>query len=114
MKVDPAVFYAFMSAGKAALNATDFYLDLLFGYSIQNGTRHERWAAKSYDRSAQLVDVLGRGAFSILYNHQVKTDCGLVKTFLVFFVGTVQTSRSLQSSKTLGHTVYLILLLERK
>ncbi len=85
MKVDPAVFYAFMSAGKAALNATDFYLDLLFGYSIQNGTRHERWAAKSYDRSAQLVDVLGRGAFSILYNHQVKTDSGLMKTFLVFF-----------------------------
>ncbi len=71
MKVDPAIFYAFMSAGRAAFTVADFYLDLLFGYTLKEGNRTERWLSRSYDRSAQIVDVLGRGAFSILYNHQL-------------------------------------------
>ena len=39
MKVDMGVFYWIMSAFRAAVIAADFVLDLLFGVTIQYGSR---------------------------------------------------------------------------
>ena len=39
MKVDMGIFYWIMSAFRAAVIAADFVLDLLFGVTIQHGSR---------------------------------------------------------------------------
>ena len=73
MKVDMGVLYWIMSAFRAAVIAADFVLDLLFGVTIQHGSREERQRAEEeYEHSAQVVHVLGRGAYSLIINHRLR------------------------------------------
>ena len=46
-------------------------LDPLFGFTLTKGSRDERELAKnSYEHSGQLVDIVGRGAYSFMIYHR--------------------------------------------
>ena len=57
MKVDMGIFYWIMRAFRATLTFVDGILYLLFGYTIQHGTREEWDKSEEYEHSAQLVRV---------------------------------------------------------
>ena len=65
MKIDMGIFYWVMCTFRAAVSFIDVLLDLLFGFTIQYGSRQERLDSTVYDRSAQLVNLMGRGAYSV-------------------------------------------------
>ena len=46
----------------AVLWVLDMILDLLFSYTIRNGSLYERLKSESYEYSAQLVDIITWGA----------------------------------------------------
>ena len=71
MKIDMGVFYWIMRTFKAGMVILDFFLDIFLGYTIQHGTREDRTKAEMYEYSAQLVHLLGRGAYSPLQPHQL-------------------------------------------
>ena len=71
MKIDLGIFYFVMSTLRAAVIIADIFLDLLFGHTIQYGTRDERQRAEDYEHSAQVVNIMGRGAYSLIINHQL-------------------------------------------
>jgi hypothetical protein len=50
--------------------AVDYFLDKLFGYTLTMGTRKERAMSEKYEYSAQLATIWGRGAYTIVENHQ--------------------------------------------
>ncbi len=61
----------------------DFILDGLFGFSLSEGSRHERQMAReSYGRSAQVAAILGRGAYSVLTKHQLHNFCLLHERYV--------------------------------
>jgi hypothetical protein len=73
MKLDPAILYAVMRTFKVSLAALDWTLDAATGFSLISGSTAERSSAtKVYERSAQVVDILGRGTLSIIYNFGLK------------------------------------------
>jgi len=56
MWLDPAVFYAPMLAVQLLLSTLDAILDATFGWTFAGGKTADREnAAKSYDRSAQVI-----------------------------------------------------------
>ena len=57
LKVDMGIFYWIMSAFRAAVIVVDFFLDLLFGVTIQHGSRDERERSEEYEHSAQVCRV---------------------------------------------------------
>jgi len=68
MKVDPAIFYGIMRLCKLGLLVLDWTLDKVTGYSLTEGSQIERQEAKKiYEKSAQIVDILGRGTTSIVW-----------------------------------------------
>ena len=71
MKVDMGIFYWIMCTFRAFVTLIDFILDSMFGYTIQHGTREERRQCKEYEHSAQVVSIMGRGAYSLIINHQL-------------------------------------------
>ena len=71
MKVDMGIFYWIMCTFRATITVIDWILYLLFGYTIQHGTREEWDKSEEYEHSAQLVSVWGRGAYSPLMAHQL-------------------------------------------
>ncbi len=75
MKVDMGVFYWIMCVFKGAVIALDFVLDALFGYTIMHGTKEERERAKEYEHSAQVGYIMGRGAYSVIFSHQLNNFC---------------------------------------
>ena len=71
MKIDLGIFYWFMCTFRAAVRLVDVFLNLLFGFTIQYGSRQERLGSLEYDRSAQVVNLMGRGAYSVGLAHQL-------------------------------------------
>ena len=71
MKIDMGVFYWIMRTFKAGIALIDVLLDNFLGYTIQHGTREERTKSEKYEYSAQIVKLLGRGAYSPLQPHQL-------------------------------------------
>lgn len=69
---DPAPMFVLLKLAKLAVFLVDIALDILFGTTIVHGSRKERMEARaSYERSAQLVDVLARGAWSYTPRHDL-------------------------------------------
>ena len=60
---------------RSLVSICDFFLDLLFGYTITRGTRVERERAKDYENSAQIATIMGRGSYTIVMNHQLHHYC---------------------------------------
>ena len=56
---------------KMMVGVCDFFLDLLFGYTITKGTREEREMAREYENSAQIASIMGRGSYTLVMNHQL-------------------------------------------
>ena len=71
MRIDMGVFYWIMCTFKAGIILLDILLDIGLGYTIQHGTRKERESSEEYEHSAQVVNLLGRGAYSPLQPHQL-------------------------------------------
>lgn len=71
MKIDMGIFYWIMCTFRAFVTCIDLFLDLLFGYTIQYGSREERLQSKEYEHSAQVVSLMGRGTYSVILNHQL-------------------------------------------
>ena len=71
MKVDMGIFYWIMCTFRGFVTIIDHVLDILFGYTIQHGSREERRKSKEYEHSAQVVSLMGRGAYSVVLNHQL-------------------------------------------
>ncbi len=61
----------------------DYVLDTLVGYKLSEGSRQERLqAARSYDHSAQVATILGRGAYSNMIRHQLHNFCLLHERYV--------------------------------
>ena len=60
------IFYWVICISRRALSVIDFFLDVLFGYTIQHGTREERKKSEEYESSAQVVNITARGTYSVL------------------------------------------------
>ena len=71
MKIDTGIFYCIICAFRAALSLLDVFLDLLFGFTIQHGSRQERLGSLEYDHSAHVVHLLGRGTYNVGSAHQL-------------------------------------------
>ena len=71
MKIDMGIFYWVMCTFRAAVSLIDVFLELLFGFTIQYGSRQERHRSLEYDHSAQVVNLMGRGAYSVGMAHQL-------------------------------------------
>ena len=56
---------------KMMVGICDFFLDLIFGYTITKGTREEQEMAREYENSAQIASIMGRGSYTLLMNHQL-------------------------------------------
>ena len=65
------IFYWVICISRCALSFIDFFLDILFGYTIQYGTKEERKRAKEYENSAQVVKVMARGTYSVMLMQQL-------------------------------------------
>ena len=66
MKIDLGIFYWVMCTFRAVVSLIDVFLELLFGFTIQYGSRQERVASIEYERSAQVVNLMGRGGDSMI------------------------------------------------
>ena len=66
LRLDMGIFYWIMCVFRAGLTLIDTFLDPLFGYTIQHGSRQERKKSETYEYSAQVVHLLGRGTYSPL------------------------------------------------
>ena len=71
MKVDMGIFYWIMCTFRAALTLVDGILFLLLGYTVQHGSQEEWNKSDEYEHSAQLVTLLGRGAYTPIQPHQL-------------------------------------------
>ena len=71
MKVDMGIFYWTMCTFRTGITLIDILLDHILGYTIQQGTRQERKKSGEYEYSAQVVNLLGRGAYSPFQPHQL-------------------------------------------
>ena len=71
LKVDMGIFFWIMSIFRAGIIVIDVCLNLLFGFTIQFGTRKEYNKIKEYQHSAQVVNLLGRGAYSLIQPQQL-------------------------------------------
>ena len=71
LKVDMGIFFWIMSTFRVGIIVIDIYLNLLFGYTIQYGTRKEYNKSKEYQHSAQVVNLLGRGTYSLIQPQQL-------------------------------------------
>ena len=58
--------YCIVYALHIALCTIDIILDMLFGFTIRQGSLNERIMSKSYEYSAQLVDIMAWGTHSYL------------------------------------------------
>ena len=56
--------YCIVYVLRIVLGIIDIILDLLFGYTIQYGSLNERLSSKSYESSAQVVDIIAWGTHS--------------------------------------------------
>ena len=65
------LFYWVICACRFALGVTDFFLDILFGHTLQNGSREERKKSEEFENSAQVVNIVARGTYSVLLIHQL-------------------------------------------
>ena len=71
MKVDMGILYWIMRTFKAGISLIDIFFDHIFGYTIQHGTRKERDRSEQYEYSAQVVNLLGRGLYSLFQPYQL-------------------------------------------
>ena len=72
MKLDWSILYCIMSTFRTVVIIVDIFLDLVFGHTIQYGGRDERKRSENdYEHSAQVVNIMGRGAYSLIINHQL-------------------------------------------
>ena len=60
------IFYWVICLSRFAISVVDFLLDILFGFTIQYGTREEQRLSEEYQNSAQVVNVMARGTYSVL------------------------------------------------
>ena len=65
------IFYWVICISRCALSVIDFFLDMLFGYTIQHGTREEQKRSEEYENSAHVVNVMARGTYSVLVIQQL-------------------------------------------
>ena len=65
------LFYWVICVSRFALSVTDFFLDILFGHTLQHGSRVERKKSEEYENSAQVVNIVARGTYSVLLIHQL-------------------------------------------
>ena len=65
------IFYWVICLSRFAISVVDVFLDILFGYTIQYGTREERRRSEEYQNSAQVVNVMARGTYSVLLIQQL-------------------------------------------
>ena len=65
------IFYWVICLSHFAISVVDFFLDILLGYTIQYGTREERRRSEKYDNSAQVVNVMAKGTYSVLLIQQL-------------------------------------------
>ena len=71
LSTDPVIFYTIFGFFKYIWLGLD-KITSLFGYSLSGGWNSERSKAlESYDHSAQLVTILGRGNFSPAMRHHL-------------------------------------------
>ncbi len=62
--MDPCFNYWLLSILKSFLNGLDLILDVLFGFTIQRGSRQERQSAKSdYEKCGQILRILHRASY---------------------------------------------------
>jgi hypothetical protein len=71
------IFYWIMCCFKGVVIAADYVFDAIFGYTFSHGTRIEREWSQKYESSAQVVHVIGRGAYTIIMSHQLSNFIGL-------------------------------------
>ena len=62
--------------------AADTTLDLLTGFSIRMGSRKERTDSEEYHKSAHLVNIIARGGFSTIMEHEAHNFLWLHKCYL--------------------------------
>ena len=65
------IFYWVICLSCFAISVVDFFLDILLGYTIQYGTREERRRSEKYENSAQVVNVMAKGTYSVLLIQQL-------------------------------------------
>ena len=65
------IFYWVICLSRFAISVVDFLLDILFGFTIQYGTREEQRLSEGYENSAQVVNVMARGTYSVLLIQQL-------------------------------------------
>ena len=65
------IFYWVVCFCKFIFNVVDIFLDILFGYTLQYGSWQDRKKSEEYENSAQVVNVVSRGAYSIVLLHQL-------------------------------------------
>ena len=65
------IFYWVICLSRFAISVVDFFLNILFGCTIQYGTREERRRSEKYENSAQVVNVMARGTYSVLLIKQL-------------------------------------------
>ena len=71
--LDPGIFYLLLRVLRFSLGVLDYFMDLLLGWSVQNGPKWKRIEAESeYEKSCQVVSVLWKACFSFVSFHQVR------------------------------------------
>ena len=65
------IFYWVICLSRFAISVVDFFLNILFGCTIQYGTREEQRRSEKYENSAQVVNVMARGTYSVLLIKQL-------------------------------------------
>ena len=69
-RIDVAYFYMVLVVLKFLVRILDLILDNVFGFTITKGDRLEyQWAEKSYEHSAQVVDVWFCANWSFAFKH---------------------------------------------
>ena len=72
IKLDWSILYCIMSTFRTVVIIVDIFLDLVFGHTIQYGSRDERKRSENdYEHSAQVVNIIGRGAYSLNIEYQL-------------------------------------------
>ena len=71
LKMDMGIFYLLMRALHFIIICIDVFLELICGFTIQYGSKQECNKSLVYDHSAQVVILMGRGAYSIGTPHQL-------------------------------------------
>ena len=65
------IFYWVICLSRFAISVVDFFLKILYGYTIQYGTREEQRRSEKYENSAQVVNMMARGTYSVLLIKQL-------------------------------------------